>query len=126
MELDKVVSISGKPGLYKIIAETHNKIIVQSLEDAKKKLPVGSNLQVAMLDKITIFTVDESDLGVQEVLESIDKYAEEHEIPNPKTGNPDEIRDFFTAVALKHDPRRVHLSDIKKIIKWYHLLKKQE
>ena len=123
MNLDKIVAITGKPGLYKIIAETPKRIIVASLEEPSKKLPVSSNFQLAMLDKITIYTVDGSDLALPEVMEAIHKGGENLEIPEPKSPG-DTLRAFFLEVAPKHDPDRVYLSDIQKIIKWYQLLKK--
>ncbi len=121
MDLSKIVSITGKPGLYKVIAETQKKIIVQSLEDPKKKIPVGSNFQVALLDKITIFTVDGEDLLLLDVMKNME--SSEIEIPNA-ADSPAELREYFRKIAPTHDESRVYISDLKKIVKWYHLLKK--
>lgn len=123
MNLDKVVSISGKPGLYKIIAETTNRVIVSSLDNPKKKLPISANFQVALLEKITIYTTDNSDLNLPTVFEEMNKKAQEEnlEVPTGKEA-PHVLQDYFKQVAPKHDPERVYISDIKKIVKWYHLL----
>lgn len=120
MKLDKIVSITGKSGLYRIIAETPKRIIVESIDEAKKKLPVSSNFQVALLDKITIFTLDNSDLLLGEIFDKMDSY--EGDVP-PKSENAANLRTFFREIAPNHDENKVYSSDLKKIIRWYHLLK---
>ncbi|MFY0671874.1 MAG: DUF5606 domain-containing protein [Bacteroidia bacterium] len=122
MDLKKIVSITGKPGLYKVIAETPKKIIVQSLEDSRKKIPVGSNFQVALLDKITIYTLDGNDLFLKDIFEKIENT--ELELPSANDA-PANLRSYFKEIAPNHDEGRVYASDLKKIIKWYTLLKKQ-
>ena len=122
MDLNKIVSITGKQGLYKVIAETPKKIIVQSLEDPRKKIPVGSNFQVALLDKITIYTLDGNDLFLKDILEKIKN--SELELPSANCA-PAELRAYFKQIAPNHDEGRVYASDLKKIIKWYQLLNKQ-
>jgi hypothetical protein len=122
MDLTKIVSITGKPGLYKVIAETPKKIIVQSLEDPRKKIPVGSNFQVALLDKITIYTLDGNDLFLKDIFEKIE--TSELEVPSANDA-PAELRTYFKEIAPNHDESRVYASDLKKIVKWYNLLKKQ-
>jgi hypothetical protein len=122
MDLTKIVSITGKPGLYKVIAETPKKIIVQSLEDPRKKIPVGSNFQVALLDKITIYTLDGNDLYLKDIFEKIE--SSELEVPSAND-TPAELRTYFKEIAPNHDESRVYASDLKKIVKWYNLLKKQ-
>lgn len=120
MDLQKIVSITGKPGLYKVVAETPKRIIVESLEDSRKKIPVGSNFQVALLDKITIFTMDNKDLYLKDVFNKMEET--ELEIPTP-SNSPSELREYFKAIAPNHDESKVYASDLKKIIKWYYLLK---
>ncbi|MBI1185431.1 hypothetical protein GC194_14260 [bacterium] len=122
MNLEKIVSITGKPGLYRIIAETPKRIIVENLEDSKKKLPVSTNFQIALLDKITIFTTDNSDLFLKELFDAMEANTE-LQIPDGNT-SPAELRNYFRAIAPKHDENRVYASDLKKIVKWYHLLNK--
>lgn len=122
MDLSKIVSISGKPGLYEVIAETDKRIIVESLENRKKKIPVSSNFQVSLLEKITIYTADGTDLYLQDILDNIDNKEGELPVPTGKESSA-ELRDYFRTVAPKHDENRVYSSDLKKIIKWYHLIK---
>lgn len=119
MNLTDIVSITGRPGLYKVFAQTPKRIIVESLDEQKKKLPVAANFQVAMLDKITIFTQDGSDLGLAEIFASMHK--SEADKPALK-GTPAELRAYFKEVAPTHDEERVYTSDIKKILKWYQIL----
>ena len=121
MDLQKIVSITGKPGLYRVVAETPKRIIVESLEDKTKKIPVGSNFQVALLDKITIFTTNNDDLYLKDIFKGMDD--DESETPT-SSNSPAELREYFKIIAPNHDESRVYASDLKKIIKWYHLLKK--
>lgn len=122
MNLEKIVSITGKAGLYQIIAETPKRIIVEALDGSKKKIPVSSNFQIALLDKITIFTVDGSDLFLKEIFEDMLKNEESNPVPE-HTAPPAEQRTYFKEVAPKHDEKKVYTSDLKKIIRWYHILK---
>ena len=122
MNLEKIVSITGKAGLYQIIAETPKRIIVEALDGSKKKIPVSSNFKIALLDKITIFTKDGSDLFLKEIFESM--LANEETTPVPETSaSPADQRTYFKTVAPLHDESKVYSSDLKKIIRWFHLLK---
>lgn len=122
MDLSKIVAISGKPGLYEVIAETDKRIIVESLENRKKKIPVSSNFQVSLLEKITIYTTDGSDLYLGDIFGNMDEKQEENPAPTGKESSS-VLRDYFRLVAPNHDESRVYASDVKKIIKWYHLIK---
>ena len=123
MNLDKIVSITGKSGLYEIIAETPKRVIVKSLDDPRKKIPVSSNFQIALLDKITIFTTDGNDLFLKEIFETMLKNVEEHPVPDSNDSAAVQ-RDYFKTVAPTNDENKVYASDIKKLIKWFHQLKK--
>jgi hypothetical protein len=83
---------------------------------------VGSNFQVALLDKITIYTLDGNDLYLKDIFEKIE--SSELEVPSAND-TPAELRTYFKEIAPNHDESRVYASDLKKIVKWYNLLKKQ-
>ncbi|RYD74445.1 MAG: hypothetical protein EOP53_18260 [Sphingobacteriales bacterium] len=121
MELKEIVSITGKPGLYKVIARTNQGIIVESLDEKKTRLPISANSQVAILDEITIYTADDENIALKDVLSNIKKYTAENSIPNPKDDTL-KLKQFFAAVAPGYDEERVYASDMKKVIKWYELL----
>ena len=116
MELKEVISITGKPGLYRIVAQSGKGFIVESIEDTKTKFPVNANHQVAILDEITIYTEDEANLTLKEVLENMKGKGES--VPSPNA-DPVTLRNFFKEVAPNHDENRVYISDMKKILKWY-------
>jgi translation elongation factor EF-1beta len=123
MELKEIVSISGKPGLYKVLATTAWGVVVESLDDKKTRLPVNASQQVASLGEITIYTPDDENIKLQKVLENIaEKQAAGVEIPSHKD-NPVTIKEFFEEVAPGYDKDRVYISDIKKVLKWYDLLR---
>jgi polyphosphate kinase len=119
--LDKILSISGKPGLYKLISGTKKMIIVESLAD-KKRMPAYSNGNVISLNDIAIYT-DEEEVPLRTVFETIKTKEDGKEIKlDAKTASPEELRNYLTSVLPNFDKERVHNSDIKKLILWYNIL----
>ncbi|NCC98603.1 MAG: hypothetical protein EOL95_02710 [Bacteroidia bacterium] len=119
--LDKILSISGKPGLYKLISGTKKMIIVESLAD-KKRMPAYSNEKVISLNDIAIYT-DEEEVSLRTVFEMIKTKEDGKEIKlDTKTASPEELRNYLTSVLPNFDKERVHNSDIKKLILWYNIL----
>lgn len=119
--LDKILSISGKPGLYKLISGTKKMIIVESLAD-KKRMPAYSNEKVISLNDIAIYT-DEEEVPLRMVFEMIKTKEDGKEIKlDAKTASPEELRNYLTSVLPNFDKERVHNSDIKKLILWYNIL----
>lgn len=121
MNLKGIVSVSGKPGLFKAIAQNKSGFVLESLDEKKIKLVVNlSTSKLASLEDITVFGVNE-DLKLQDIFESMDKSSS---IPDPKAdGNA--LRKFFLEVAAQHDEDKVYSSDIKKIISWFNIIKDQ-
>jgi hypothetical protein len=120
-ELKDIVSITGKPGLYKVIARTNRGLIVESLDDKKTRLPVSATQQVALLDDITIYTTAEESLPLKDIFQKIEDYTKDKALPGAKD-DTNTIKEFFAEVAPEHDPERVYVSDMKKILKWYEIL----
>ncbi len=121
MDLTKIVSISGRPGLFKLLTEMKNGFIVESLQEGKR-FPVFGNARVSSLEEISIYSTGDEDIGIREVLKAIDEKVEKGEKPDPKAG-PEELQSFFAEAVPEYDAERVYLSDIKKILSWYRLLK---
>jgi len=120
MNLRGIVSVSGKPGLFKLIGQNKAGFVLESLDAQKVKSVVNlSTSKMASLEDITIFG-DEEDIRLPDVLEKI---KEEERVPDLKKVKGDELREFFRTVAPDHDEDRVYASDIKKIISWYGILK---
>ena len=120
MSLDKILSVSGKPGLYKIIAQTRSGFVAESLAD-KKKVSVNMQSNVSVLSEIAIYTLSE-ELPLREVFKKI----KEKENGNPTSiSHKDEkevLEEYFFDVLPDYDEDRVYASDIKKVIQWYNLL----
>jgi hypothetical protein len=122
MELKEIVSITGKPGLYKVIARSQRGLIAESLDEKKTRLPINASQQVALLEEITIYTQDDENLPLKDVFENIKKYTEENQLPDAKADTL-ALKQFFKEVAPNYDTERVYTSDMKKVIKWFELLK---
>ena len=119
MSLDKIVSISGKPGLYHLRAQTRSGFIAESLTDGKK-IPVGLRHNVSVLSEISIYTLDgEEPLG--EVFAKISAKEDGGKAIDHKVSK-DELEAYFFDVLPNFDEDRVYASDIKKVIQWYNLL----
>ena len=122
MELKDLVSISGKPGLYKIIKPARSSIIVESLDQQKKKSIVNASQRVSVLDEISIYTyTEEGSTPLATVFQTIYNEYGENEILEKDATNA-EYLSFFKTVLPDYDQERVYASDIKKIVRWYHLL----
>jgi len=121
MELSKILAITGRPGLYKMLAQTKNGLVVESLLDGKR-LTAFSHERISSLEEISIFTTDE-DLPLKDVLKKIfDKQNGENAISH-KSDTKD-LKAFFKEAVPNYDEENVYVSDIKKVIQWYNLLQK--
>lgn len=120
MSLDKILSISGKPGLHKIVKQTRSGAVAESLID-KKRITVGAHSNISVLSEIAIYTLTE-EIPLRDVLNTIKtKYKGNPTDINHKA-TKDELEEFFFAILPDYDEDRVYPSDIKKIIQWYNLL----
>jgi hypothetical protein len=119
MDLTKIIAISGYPGLFRVIAQANNGIIVESLVD-KKRMPAYSHYKISALEDISIFTSGD-DVPLKDVFRKIrDKQAGQPAI-GAKASN-EELKAFFEAVLPEYDRERVHVSDMKKAVSWYNIL----
>lgn len=120
MNLRALVSVTGKPGLFKLIGQNKGGFILESLDSAKIKSVVNLNsTKMATLEDITIYG-EEEEIRLLDVLEKIK--AEGGNVPDTKSSG-DSLREFFREVAPGHDESRVYTSDIKKVISWYNIIK---
>lgn len=117
--LKEILSISGKPGLQKLISNSSNAIIVESLIDGKR-FPAYSNSKIISLEDISIYTETE-DLPLKEVFKRIYDKEEGKQILSHKEAN-EKIIAYFNEIVPEYDKDRVYTSDMKKIIQWYNLL----
>ena len=118
--LKKILSISGRPGLYKLVSYGKNMLLVEGLSD-QKRFPVHSRERVMSLGDISIYTTSE-DLPLSQVLENIGKKYDLKALDVNALATPDQLHEFIGGVLENWDADRVHNSDIKKIISWYNIL----
>jgi hypothetical protein len=123
MDLSGVISISGVAGLHKVIAQTKNGVIVESLAD-KKRFPAYSTSKISALEDISIFTTGE-DLPLKEAFAKILAKEKGGPAPEPKISDA-ELLKYMGAVIPEYDKDRVHTSDIRKLMNWYNLLQKTD
>ena len=118
--LRKILSISGRPGLYQLVSYGKNMLLVEGLND-KKRFPVHSRERVMSLGDISIFTTSE-DVPLSQVFENIGKKFDNKALDAKAIATPDQLHEFIGSVLENWDEDRVHNSDIKKIISWYNIL----
>ena len=119
--LKEILSVGGKPGLFKLVSQGKNMLIVESLIDGKR-MPTYSRDKVNSLGDINIFT-ETGDVPLGEVLDKFLKKENGKEIAiDTKTANNDVLRKYLEEVFPEYDRDRVYPSDIRKMIAWYNLL----
>lgn len=121
MDLQGILSISGKPGLYKHVSQTKNGIIVESLID-EKRMPAYASAKISALEDIAIYT-EEEDMPLSDVFKRIYESEDGKETIGKKASN-EELKEYFDTILPEYDRDRVYVSDIKKILTWYNLLVK--
>lgn len=120
MSLKDILSISGIGGLHKVVAQTKNGFVVESLVD-KKRTAINQTHKVSMLNDISVFSVKE-EKPLKEVL-LLMKEKNGDQLPVTPKSEPSELKKYFKSVFPDYDEERVYVSDIKKIISWYPLIK---
>lgn len=121
MSLEKIVSISGKPGLFEMRTQTRTGILAESLIDGKK-VTVSARENVSLLSEIAIYTLG-SEMPLREVFQKIHAKENGGEAISHKSGK-DALEEYFFEVLPEYDEDRVYPSDIKKVLQWYNLLVK--
>lgn len=120
--LRTILSVSGKPGLYKLISQGKNMLILETLDATKKRIPAYGHDKVISLGDIAMYT-DAEEVALSEVLESV-KNKENGAVASVdyKKASADELHAYMAEVLPSYDRDRVHTSDIKKLIQWYNIL----
>ena len=121
MEFNKIISVSGKPGLFQVISQSKNAVIAESLVE-KKRLAINTAQNVSLLENIAIYTYEE-DMPLLDVFAAIFKKTEGKEALSHKESSKN-LTAFFTEVIPNYDDERVYASNIKKVIQWYNILTK--
>lgn len=123
MQLRQIASISGKPGLFRILKPMQNGVLVETIEASPKKMPAGATSKVSILSEISIYTTDaEGSVPLAEVLKTIHKDNKGKPLAlNAKSDGAD-LEKLLSDTLPDWDKDRVYTSDIKKLVTWYNIL----
>ena len=121
MEFNKIISVTGKPGLFQVVSQSKNAIIVASLTD-NKRLAINTTQNVSLLENIAIYTYEE-DVPLLNIFKAMFEKTEGKEAISHKESGK-KLEAFFTEVLPNYDAERVYTSNIKKVIQWFNILVK--
>ncbi|MFY9241421.1 MAG: DUF5606 domain-containing protein [Polaribacter sp.] len=119
MEFSKIISVTGKPGLFQVISQSKNAIIAENLLD-KKRLAINAAQNVSLLENIAIYTFEE-DMPLLNVFKAMSAKTEGKEAISHKESGT-KLASFFAEVLPNYDNERVYDSNIKKVIQWFNIL----
>ena len=120
--LQTILSIAGRPGLYKLVSRGKMNLIVEALDETHKRQPAFATDRVTSLADIAMFT-DSEDIPLGDVLAKVrDKEGGKVASLNWRKASAKELQDYFAEVLPDFDRDRVHSSDIKKLLQWYEIL----
>lgn len=119
--LRKILSISGRPGLFRLVNQGKNMLIVESLATGKRT-PAYARDKVMSLGDISIYTNDGGDTPLAKVLEAVRVANDGKAIDIKAIGGEKELREYFATIMPDYDEDRVYGSDIRKIFQWYNQL----
>ena len=117
--LKGILAISGQPGLYKVISEGKNNVVIESLLTGKKSTAYA-DAKMSSLEDIAIYTSSE-DVPLKKVFQKIADKENGGQAINVKS-SPEELKNYFEEILPEYDRERVYGSDVKKVISWYNLL----
>ncbi|MBR5655932.1 MAG: DUF5606 domain-containing protein [Prevotella sp.] len=122
--METILSIAGKPGLFRLVSRGKMNLIVEALDETHKRMPAFATDRVTSLADIAMFT-DSDDIPLWQVLKNMGEKEQSKECTlNYKKCTGKELKEYFAEVLPEFDRDRVHDSDIKKLIQWYNILVK--
>ena len=121
MKLDNIVAVSGMGGLHKLLATRSNGLLIESFENGKRQFVSVRKHQFTPLATIGIYTYTDV-AAIGDVLQKIHDTQEANPVPDPNE-KAENLRSWFKTIVTDHDEDRVHINDIRKVIKWYTFLK---
>lgn len=122
MEFSDIASISGKGVLFKIVSPTRTGVILESLDEHKKKMVATVHNKVSVLSEISIYTTDsDGAVPLEDVMRKIhQEFGGDTDLD--KNSDADELKSFLKFILPNYDEARVYTSDIKKLVVWYNQL----
>lgn len=124
MTIADIATVSGKGGLYKVLAPTKSGVILESLDESKTKMVATTNHRLSLLHEISIYTTTkEGNVPLEDVFKKVQKdFGDDPGVD--ANSDSDELKAFMKSVLPEYDEDRVYTSDIKKLVKWYGLIRK--
>lgn len=124
MELSEIAAIAGKGGLFHVLKPSRSGMIVETLDDQRKRMMVNINQRVSVLKEVSIYTTSgEGAVPLEEVFQKI--YEEFGDDPGVDTSDGEELKAFLKHIVPDYDESRVYVSDMKKLVNWYTILLKE-
>ncbi len=124
MKLDDLVAVSGMSGVFKLAANRDNGLIIEDLDNGKRKFAPARKHQFTPLASIGIFTLDDS-TELKIIFRTMIEQLEENPVPSA-SGSSIELHTYFRKILPDYDEDKVHTSDIKKVIKWFNFLNERK
>ena len=119
---DTILSIAGKPGLYRLVSQGRGMLIVEALDASKKRIPAGARDRVTSLNDVSMYT-NEDDKPLMEIFETIKQNENGATVSlDLKKATAQDLADFMSKALPDYDRDRVYNGDIKKLIQWYNIL----
>ncbi len=120
MDLSGILSISGYPGLFKLVSQMKSGLVVESILDGKR-MPAYATHKILALEDISIYT-DDDDVPLADVFDLLFKKHSGKSALNPKKVSIEDLKTELATILPDYDRERVYNSDLKKLFQWYNLL----
>ena len=121
MKFAEIIAVTGLPGLYTVVTERKGGVIVEEMETGKRRFAPARKHQFAPLESMAIYTEDGDAEPLRKVFDRMQEQQEDNPAPAPNEKS-ERLFDYFEDVLPTYDKDRVHASDIKRLLKWYHYL----
>ncbi len=122
MEMKDILSITGMPGLFSLVSTKNNGMVVKSLEDGKTQFVSSRIHGISSLENISVYLNQEETTELKQVLIQMQKNEDSIPLPDVKA-EPGKLKEYFKKIVPDYDEEKVHVSDMKKMVKWYATLK---
>ncbi|MEM9897432.1 MAG: DUF5606 domain-containing protein [Bacteroidota bacterium] len=125
MDFSDIASVSGKGTLFKIVQPTRTGVVLESMDEQKKKMVATMHNKVSILSEISIYTTDEEGaVPLEDVMKKVHtEFNGDTDLD--KNSSPEELKSFLKFILPEYDEGRVYVSDIKKLVSWYDQIVKQ-
>ena len=121
MKFSDILSVSSLPGLYTMVTERKGGLIIEALDTKKRHFAAARKHQFAPLESMAVYTENGDAEGLRKVFDRMQQQQEDNPAPAPSAPK-EQLFDYLEDVLPTYDKDRVHASDIKRLLKWYHFL----